>query len=73
MGMFDYVNVLCRCGHEVKFQSKAGPCKLAEYTLTDAPGPVLVDINGDAQTCPWCNRTVRITSHTFAAPTFAPD
>jgi len=49
MGMFDSVMVPCpRCGSETEAQSKSGACLLDEYTLDDAPGDVMLDVNRHA-------------------------
>jgi uncharacterized Zn finger protein len=46
MGMYDTVTVPCpQCGERAEFQSKGGDCKLATYTLEDAPDDVLLDAN----------------------------
>lgn len=46
MGCYDSVNVQCpRCGELSEFQSKGGDCVQAIYTLDNAPGDVLSDIN----------------------------
>ena len=46
MGCYDTVLVSCpRCGEVGYFQSKGGPCILADYTLENAPQDVLSDVN----------------------------
>ena len=46
MGVYDSVMVPCpRCGREVSFQSKSGPCELRDYKLDECPLDVLVDVN----------------------------
>lgn len=42
MGMFDTAYLPCaKCGQLVGFQSKSGPCILAEYSYPDIPLDVL--------------------------------
>jgi len=48
MGMFDTLNVGCTCGSTVRFQSKAGPCDLNDYTLDDVPDPIAADCIGQS-------------------------
>ena len=49
MGMFDIVMVPCpSCGECAEFQSKSGACRLAEFTLEEAPDDVLLDVNRHA-------------------------
>ena len=46
MGMYDTVTVPCpTCSERGEFQSKSGDCKLATYSLDDAPDDVLLDVN----------------------------
>lgn len=55
MGLFDSVMVPCpECGTINEFQSKGGDCRLAEYTLADAPSDVLIDAVGYTVTCTEC-------------------
>jgi transcription elongation factor Elf1 len=50
MGCYDTLNFACpACGRTVQVQSKAGPCKLADYNLKDAPLMVIADINDEGQ------------------------
>jgi hypothetical protein len=51
VGMFDSVYVRCNCGKDVEFQSKAGPCICAPFTLEDCPPAVGGDIIGQSQQC----------------------
>ena len=56
MGMFDYVWVNCpKCGDEIEFQSKAGPCNLNNYQLHNAPPKVQLDLVGEVGICVGCN------------------
>ena len=55
MGMFDRIYVSCKeCGAKIEFQSKAGDCYLAEYSLLDAPANILGDLNGESESCEVC-------------------
>lgn len=69
--MFDSVIVHCRCGREVEFQSKGGPCYLRRYEVHDAPLSVLADIVPDEQCCE-CGRLVRIGVSFHAFPIICP-
>lgn len=52
MGMFDSVITRCRtCGEQVEFQSNAGACTLAEYSLDDCPPEIAADILGTSMIC----------------------
>ena len=52
MGMFDSVIAFCpKCGTELEFQSKAGPCLLRNYNINSIPPNIAEDINGDILTC----------------------
>ena len=67
MGMFDTVHVPCPgCEKGLGFQSKGGPCILRDYTLFDAPPEVLVDVAGDAETCPNCGSVAQIVAQIVA-------
>ncbi len=76
MGMFDRLNVACpECFCQVEFQSKAGPCTLADYTLTDVDPGVAGDLDGDSETCEKCGATVYlrlVTRPTLEATTEEP-
>jgi hypothetical protein len=74
MGMFDTVFVPCpKCGEKTGFQSKAGLCQLANYTLGDAPADVLADIAGETEHCD-CGESFRVvvSIHAWAESTDAP-
>jgi hypothetical protein len=65
--MFDSVLVRCRtCGEQVEFQSKAGECGLAEYSLDDCPPEIAADILGDSESCRKCGGTVTIRGKVIA-------
>jgi hypothetical protein len=52
MCLFDSVYVPCPdCGKQYEFQSKAGGPHLNSYTLDDAPGVILADLNGATARC----------------------
>jgi endogenous inhibitor of DNA gyrase (YacG/DUF329 family) len=61
MGMYDSVYVQCpQCGTDLDFQSKAGECRGAIYTLQSAPIAVLSDVLGITEKCPKCGTFVTI-------------
>lgn len=61
MGLFDSVYVQCpECGEDVEFQSKAGECSLASYTLDDVPDVVLHGVGDDCEICMKCGHVCRI-------------
>ena len=52
MGMFDSLMVPCpKCGAKVEFQSKAGDCVMAEYTMGECPNVILADLIGGKEVC----------------------
>jgi hypothetical protein len=51
MGMFDSLYVQCVCGKQVEFQSKAGPCICAAFTLQNCPPQVGADLIGQVSVC----------------------
>lgn len=62
MGMYDDVWVPCpSCSKDVRFQSKAGECRLRNFGITTAPLEVLADIKGskNARQCS-CGALVRV-------------
>lgn len=55
MGMFDTVVFKCsRCGGRVELQSKAGDCILAEYSASEVPVAIAVDVQGESVKCDGC-------------------
>ena len=64
MGMFDSLYVDCpNCLSPLEFQSKAGECSLARYTLKDLPLKIAIDLEGKFKTCLKCGRTVELSSN----------
>ena len=56
MGMFDSVYAPCpKCGQELEWQSKAGPCILNGYNPSKVPVEVARDITGELEHCSGCN------------------
>lgn len=50
MGMFDEVAFICpKCNETNIFQSKFHECKLATYTLENAPLLIIADLNEDSK------------------------
>ena len=61
MGMFDSVIARCpKCGGEVEFQSKAGPCELKRYRADDVPPANAESIAGDVSTCRACGNPMKL-------------
>lgn len=61
MGMFDSLYVPCPdCEAPVEFQSKAGECILARFTLRDVPLKIAIDLEGQTAMCQKCGRVVEI-------------
>jgi len=61
MGMYDSVIVYCpNCATANEFQSKAGDCLLNEYSLSDAPPEILLDLKGKIQICQNCKKLIGI-------------
>ncbi len=66
MGMYDTLRFTCpACGERTSQQSKAGPCVLGEYELSDAPLPVIADIHQDGEReelyCEHCHKRLRLS------------
>lgn len=60
MGMFDSVFVRCpKCGGDVEFQSKAGPCELRRYSADSVPPEIAESITGDVSSCS-CGERLKI-------------
>ena len=60
MGMFDAVIVRCpACNEAIEFQSKAGPCRLNDYSIEAVPVDIAIDLSGEAQECD-CGVTLKI-------------
>lgn len=60
MSSFDEVKFKCpACGKRNKYQSKAGPCRMGNFTLFTAPLVVIADINEEGEQgrlrCEHCN------------------
>lgn len=61
MGMYDTVTTFCPgCGKKLKFLSRAGDCKLINYSYTEVPVEIAKDIEGDPEECPGCERTIKL-------------
>lgn len=56
MGMFDSLLIKCpKCGKEMEWQSKSGPCCLESYKPNRLPVAVAQDLKGDVLGCQFCN------------------
>lgn len=52
MGMYDSVIATCpKCGADVEFQSKAGPCELRRYGQASVPPEIARSVSGDVEEC----------------------
>lgn len=72
MGLFDSLYVECpNCCGRLEFQSKAGACALAEYTLADCPPRVAADLIGDTRRCE-CGHTVTLRGAVILVPEHVP-
>ena len=61
MGMFDSLLVNCpQCGNQIEFQSKAGECSLAEYSIFNVPPEVALDCSKDVEICSKCGELVKL-------------
>lgn len=68
MGCFDTVRIPCpKCGSAIEEQSKAGPCNLNTYTLSDMPQRVAADLSDSILTCK-CGATVRFHVQFLVTP-----
>ena len=69
MSCFDELKLVCpACGAEKVFQSKAGYCRMDEYSVSDAPAAVLADVAAQSPfTCDECGALfrLRVTVHTI--------
>lgn len=66
MGMFDRVMARCpKCGRQVEFQSRLGPCVLAQYSLGAVPAEVAADLHNKSETCV-CGTMLTLKSTTTA-------
>lgn len=61
MGMFDSLYVKCpKCGEELEFQSKSGPCAMYVFRKRDLPISVALDLNGNIVRCQFCNSRIKM-------------
>lgn len=59
--MFDSFYVDCpKCGHELEFQSKSGPCALLAFRKANLPPEVAVGIDRDIIRCQYCNKRIKL-------------
>ena len=62
MSCYDNVHVACpKCNKDVIFQSKAGPCRLADYNYSSVPTIIAASLDGETQSCPECRTLVILT------------
>ena len=60
MGCFDVVKFQCQCTGWVTWQSKAGKCRLDEFTVDEAPAAILIDLANWTESCGRCGKPYRI-------------
>ena len=61
MGMFDSLIVKCpECKSPVEFQSKAGECMLAEYSVNNVPDEIALDLKDEVSQCENCGYSCRL-------------
>lgn len=61
MGMFDSVYFWCpKCGTRLEEQSKAGECRLWDYSANGVPEVIAQDIEGHPVFCGTCLKTFTI-------------
>jgi len=73
MGCFDSLYFQCpKCNGIVKEQSKAGPCNLKEYSLSNAPLSVIADIQEEGErdnlSCPHCKHSLELDVQRMVIP-----
>ena len=68
MGMFDELVVVCPKCHEghLEWQSKAGGCTLAAYTLENMPPEVAGDLADETSECDNCDFVGTLRIQMFA-------
>jgi len=68
MGIYDSLYVSCpRCHNTIEYQSKAGDCVLARYSVQNVPPDIAGDLDGEPASCKGCGSTVII--HTVCVVT----
>ena len=75
MGMYDTLVTNCpKCGSRISFQSKAGDCSLAEYSIFNVPAQIALDCKEDIEQCPNCLDFVglQVESMTIVRPYIKP-
>lgn len=64
MGLPDSIWIPCpQCGTSLEYQSKAGECILADFTLKNAPTEMLIDIEGDKAWCSKCQKAYTVVNN----------
>lgn len=59
--MYDSLFIKCpRCGKELQFQSKSGPCFLSCYNKSNISIDVAIGMNGDIAECQFCGINFRL-------------
>ena len=55
LGMFDSLYIKCpKCGHELEYQSKSGPCSLLCFNEKDLPVVVAIGLDNQVVECEFC-------------------
>jgi len=69
MGCFDELVITCpSCGGQAVFQSKAGSCVMAEFTLDTVPPEVAGDLNEEYSECEGCGNPVVLRTQVIVTP-----
>lgn len=70
MGLYDSLYVRCpKCSARIEFQSKAGDCTLARYTLRNCPPEIAIDLDRESQACEKCGAVVVLHSQIISTST----
>lgn len=59
--MYDSLYVDCpKCGRELEFQSKSGPCYLKICNKNNLTPEIAMDMDGNIVRCEFCNKRIRL-------------
>ena len=59
--MYDSLIIDCpKCGKELEFQSKSGPCFLYTCNKSNLTPEIAVGMNGEIVRCQFCNKRIRL-------------
>ena len=67
MGSFDIIAINCpNCGCKNEVQSKAGVCRMKNYTRRNAPPEILVDVSDQPIICYLCGTQFSVKVQTIS-------